>query len=330
MITMRRAVSSEAKPLVCLYSESGRGKTKSALLLAKGFTGSMERVAMIETESGRGEAYASDPVVGGYNVISLREDFAPKRYGEAIALAERMKVDALIVDSGSHEWEGLGGVIALAAKNQEAGRKGPLVWQMPKIEHQREFLARLLQTPIPLVIACLRAKFPMMEATARDVERWEAAGKPGGERARPKVGEWMRSWQLEPKQSDDFLFECFVHGWIDEAHRLHVTKYTLDEEMRNVFIDGEAITVETGERLAAWAKRQGATVPAKNLEPVEVEYITGDQKRILESAAKERGIPIERFLGKARVATFAELPASEYDEALAWVYRQPKNATPPK
>jgi hypothetical protein len=34
---------------------------------------------------------------------------------------------------------------------------------------------------------------------------------------------------LEPKQADDILFEMFVHGWIDQEHKLHVTKYTLPE-----------------------------------------------------------------------------------------------------
>src|SRR6185369_11287907 len=82
--TFRRAVASEAKPLIGLYSESGCGKTKRALLLAKGFTGDMASVGMIETEAGRGEAYADDPVVGGYNVLSIREDFSPKAYGQAI------------------------------------------------------------------------------------------------------------------------------------------------------------------------------------------------------------------------------------------------------
>ena len=42
--TFRRAITSEAKPLVGLYSESGCGKTKSALLIAKGFTGDMAKV----------------------------------------------------------------------------------------------------------------------------------------------------------------------------------------------------------------------------------------------------------------------------------------------
>lgn len=249
-ISIRPAVASEAKPLIGLYAESGKGKTKSALLLAKGFAGDMARVVMIETESGRGEAYADDPLVGGFQVISLRGDFSPSTYGAAIAEAERSLAKVLIVDSASHEWEGVGGVLAMAAANQAANKKGPIVWQQPKIQHQREFMGRLLQTPIPLVIVCMRAKYPMYEVKARHVEQWEAAGSPGN---RPKIGEWARHWALEPKQADDILYEMFVHGWIDDEHRFRGTKYTL-EVLRQVLVDGEPISAATGERLGAWSQ----------------------------------------------------------------------------
>jgi hypothetical protein len=179
----RKAVASEAKPLVGLYSESGCGKTRSALLLAKGFVGDMSQVAMIETESGRGEAYADDPVVGGYNVLSLRSDFSPHSYGEGIKAAEQASMRALIIDSASHEWEGAHGVLDMAAENQAAGKKGVLVWQQPKILHAREFMLRLLQTPIPLVIVCMRAKYPMEEKIVN--------GKK----------DWVRSDKLAPKQA---------------------------------------------------------------------------------------------------------------------------------
>lgn len=336
MLRIRRAAASEAKPLVGLYAESGRGKTKSALLLAKGFAGDMSRVVMVETESGRGEAYADDPVVGGYSVISLRENFAPKVYGEAIAEAERAKPAVLIIDSASHEWEGVGGVLAMAAANQEAGKKGPLVWQRPKIDHQREFMLRLTQTPIPLVVVCMRARYPMYEVTARHVEKWEEAGKPGGDKARPKVGEWARSWALEPKQSDDILFEMFVHAWIDEEHKLHVTKYTLDAEMREVFRDGEPITVETGARLAAWttknpadrgrpvSSRTGAVTPAiENPRPAGPdELVTPDEVASLESLCSRAGIPLDAITKRAGVAVLAEMKRADYQPAVAWVVKR--------
>jgi hypothetical protein len=233
--TFRPASRSQAKPLIGLYAESGAGKTMSALLLARGFVGPQGRIAMIETESGRGEAYA-DAIEGSYQVVSLRQDFSPRAYGQAITAAEEAGYDALIIDSASHEWAGAGGVLSMAAKNQEAGKKNMAVWQLPKGEHNLHFMLRLQQTPIPLVIVCMRAKYPMQEVY-RD-------GK--------KV--WERSASLEPIQADDILFEMFVHGWIDkERHAFHGTKYQLDS-LRAVLRDGEPISLDTGRALAEWSR----------------------------------------------------------------------------
>jgi hypothetical protein len=243
----RPAITSEAKPLIGLYSESGCGKTKSALLLAKGFAGDMSKVGMIETESGRGEVYADDPVVGGYKVLPIRDNFSPKVYGEAITEAGGAGLQVLIVDSGSHEWESSGGVLDMAAHNEAEGKKGVLVWQQPKILHAREFVLKLLSTSVPLVILCMRAKYPMKQII-----------KEGGKK------DWVRAEVVEPKQSEDILFEMMVHGWIDHEHRLHVTKWT-KESFKTVFVDNEPITVDTGKRLAEWAK--GATKKADGEPP---------------------------------------------------------------
>jgi len=239
-LSFRPAKRSEAKPLIGLYAESGAGKTLSALLLARGFVGPTGKVGMIETESGRGEAYADDPrVPGSYSVLSMRDDFSPVAFGEAIHAAEKDDCDALIIDSASHEWEAVGGVLHMAAQNEAAGKKGVLVWQQPKMDHSRHFMLRLLGTPIPLVIVCMRARYPMQEK-----------GK----------GNWQRSETLVPFQSDTILFEMFAHGWIDREHKFHGTKWTRDE-LKQVLREGEPITLETGQRLAAWAK--GGTTAAR-------------------------------------------------------------------
>lgn len=237
---VRPAKRSEAKPLIGLYSESGCGKTYTSLLLARGFVGSQGKIIMIETESGRGEAYADPkeyPEIGGYDVVSMRDNFSPEEYGKAITAAEQAKPDALIIDSASHEWEGAGGVLDMAAKNQASGKKGPIVWQQPKIQHQTAFMLRFMQTPIPLVILNMRAKYPMAEV-------------PDPRNPNKKV--WQRSDVLEPKQSEDILYEMFVHGWIDDNHNFHMTKCTA-KSLEAVFGQKKPISIETGQSLAQWA-----------------------------------------------------------------------------
>jgi hypothetical protein len=248
--SFRPASRTEAKPLIGLYAESGAGKTYSALILARGFVGPEGRIGMIETESGRGEAYADPaeyPEIGGYDVLSLRDDFSPAAYGKAITAAEMAGLDALIIDSASHEWESTGGVLDMAAKNLAGGKTGVLAWQAPKIDHKKHFMLRFMQTPIPLVILCMRAKYPMREIK-------------GGAKK-----EWVRSDKLEPTQADDILFEMFVHGWISQGdHKFHLTKCTA-KALEPVFRDGAPVTIETGQQLRAWAGGQAvARKPANN------------------------------------------------------------------
>lgn len=333
--TLRKAITSEAKPLIGLYSESGGGKTSQSLRLAKGFAGSMVDVWMIETESGRGEAWADDEEVGGYSVIPLRGNFSPREYGGAIAATEKAGAKVLIVDSASHEWEGVGGVLAMASDNQAGGSKGPLVWQKPKMEHQREFMLRLTQTPIPLVIVCMRAKYVMEEVTTAYLEKWRAAG---GQGKPPKVGDWARSKDLSPKQSEDILYEMFVHGWLDKEHAFHGTKYTLNV-LRQVFIDGQPITIETGKRLAAWAagrpqkesaaapaSSQVANLPDKTGTPATVaDFINPDAAIDIDDKLREAGIDKKEFLEAAGVTSLALLPAKNakgadsHKMALRWI-----------
>ena len=291
--SFRPAKRSEAKPLIGLYAESGCGKTWSSLLLARGFVGPNGKIGMIETEGGRGEANVGRDPVGQYLVRPIRGDFSPIEYGKALTDAEGEKLDALIIDSASHEWESAGGVLAMAAENQAKGMKGVLVWQQPKINHQRHFMLRLMQTPIPLVIVCMRAKYPMIQV------------KKDGKL------DWARSEQLEPKQADDILFEMFIHGWIDQGHNFHGTKYTLPE-LATVIQDGKPISIDTGRALAAWARGDqaspqvppAATTPAPSALDSKRESAAGGAGTLsLEDMAREaamRGRDVLRTFYKAQ------------------------------
>lgn len=307
--SFRPAAKTSAKLLVGIFSESGRGKTYSALLLARGFVGPNGTIAMIETESGRGEIYV-DVIPGGYQVCSIAGNFSPSEYGKAIDAAEKAKFGALIIDSASHEWESIGGVLDMAAENQASGKKGPLVWQKPKLEHAKHFVLRLMASPIPLVIVNMRAKYPMKEIV-KDGKK-----------------EWARSEHLEPKQSEDILYEMLVHGWIDEQHRYHVTKYPKAiPELRHVVRDGEPLSIETGQRLAQWAAG-GASAPAGQSsapsasQPSGAPDVRAKIKQALELAGESLRAQFNAALSDYEVATVDELTDANAAKALRWLNRE--------
>ncbi len=313
----RPARRSEARPLVGFYAESFAGKTLTSLLLARGFVGPEGRIAMIETEGGRGEAYVDMPAdwpahlsPGPYSVIPLRAGdeggFSPARYGEAIALAEKNKVDALIIDSASHEWEGTGGVLDMAEKNKAKGDKAVLVWQKPKMDHQRHFMLRFQHTPIPLVILCMRAKFRMVETTK---------------------GKWERSQQLDPIQADDILSDLFVHGWISKGdHAFHAGKLTRPD-LASVFLEGKPVGIDTGRRLAAWCR--AAELPTSHTEgaaraddAVAHARLLGDSAANLGMAAlqahwKNMGPSMQRLVGGAEQLEKWKVLAAQSDKESA-------------
>lgn len=243
---IRRATRQGVRPLIDLFGESGCGKTYSSLLLARGFVGPNGKICMIDTESGRGELYA-DVLPGGYDVLPLQPPFSPVRYVEALNAASAAGYAIVVVDSGSHEWEGAGGVLDMAAANEErSGKSGLHNWKTPKMEHAK-FVLALLQSPLP-VICCLRAKFKTRQA--------KIDGKTS----------IVKDDFTSPIQSDEFIFESTMHGEIMPDHSLRVTKCS-HPELRKCFPDGKPITVEHGERLAAWCaapngKRDCSPAPA--------------------------------------------------------------------
>lgn len=304
--SFRPALKAAAKLLIGIYATSGCGKTYSALLLARGFVGPSGRIGMIETESGRGEIYV-DAIPGGYSVLPMHGNFSPRAFGDAIKAAEDEKFDALIIDSASHEWESIGGVLDMAAENEKAGKKGPLVWQKPKIEHQKFFVSRMMNTPIPLVIVCMRAKYPMEQET-----------KPNGQK-----GDWRRSTKLEPKQSEDILFEMLAHGWISDDHNFHVTKYPkVDRQFAGVLVDGEPLSIATGERLSAWSKTRGAAPPARiatDADEGREDRITAAQIDEITSACKLSGVDVARVLKRAQIDKLSDMPSELFGRALSFV-----------
>ncbi|HMA26103.1 MAG: AAA family ATPase [Solirubrobacterales bacterium] len=167
----RDAVRKDVGLLILLAGGSGSGKTESAMRLATGLAGG-KVFGVIDTENGRALHKADDY---RFKHLALDEPFSPERYIEAVKLGDKMKLPVLAIDSGSHEWEGVGGVLDLQAEEFERmGRKDSArmaSWIAPKQRHKR-FVQTLLRSPAH-VILCLRAedKVEMVKEDGKTVVR---------------------------------------------------------------------------------------------------------------------------------------------------------------
>ncbi len=141
-----------ARLLVFLAGVSGGGKTYTALQLAYGLAkGVGKKVGFLDTESGRGRLYA-DEMPQPFLYAELPPPFSPARYVQAIEEFAKAGVEVLVIDSGSQEFEGIGGVQDIA----EAGNPRLPNWNKAKGEHKR-FMSAMLASPMHIIL-CLRAR----------------------------------------------------------------------------------------------------------------------------------------------------------------------------
>jgi len=83
------------------------------LLLAYGITEDWSKIAVIDTENNSASLYAD---LGDFNVLPLTEPYTPERYVEAITTCEKAKMEVIIIDSITHEWQGKEGCLELHQK----------------------------------------------------------------------------------------------------------------------------------------------------------------------------------------------------------------------
>lgn len=148
-----------ARMVIGLGGVSGGGKTYTALQLAWGMANyNSKKVGFICSENKRGRLYSDSLVdqntgeVQRFLIGDLTAPFSPQRYIDAIAAFEAAGVEVLVIDSVSHEFEGIGGLDDIA----HAGNPKNPNWNKAKAEHKR-FMNALLQSPMH-IIACMRAR----------------------------------------------------------------------------------------------------------------------------------------------------------------------------
>ena len=243
VIQIREAQRAGARLVIGLAGVSGSGKTYSALQLAYGLAnGNAKKVGLLDTENRRGSLYADalknkQGQVQRFLIGDLYAPFSPQRYVDAILEFQKAGVEVLVIDSGSHEWEGTGGCEDIA---NDGNPKNPR-WNEAKRQHKR-FMNTLLACDMHIIV-CLRAREKVKLVRRDGKTEYEPQG-------------------VLPVCEKNFLFELTASllMW-DEGKSQDVMK--CPAELRGILGRGtDYLTARDGLALRKWVEGGGQLDPA--------------------------------------------------------------------
>lgn len=222
---IRQAERKQAKMKMGLQGPSGSGKTYSALLLAHGLTEDWTKIVVIDSEQHSSDLYAG---LGNYNVLHLEPPFEPERYIKAIEICEKAGMQVIIIDSISHEWDGIGGILDI-----HGNMIGNSFTNWSKVTPRHNaFVQKILQCNCH-VIATIRSK--------QDYVLSEKNGKHVPE----KIG-------LKGITRDGLDYECTLVFELDLKHNAVATK-----DRTGLFMDKPQfiISPSTGAKIREWCNQ---------------------------------------------------------------------------
>lgn len=228
ILQIRPVERSSAKLVIGLAATSGEGKTYTALLLALGLAGGdPSRVGLLDSENRRGSLY-SEIFDKPFMIGDLVPPFSPKRYIEAMREFADTGIEALVVDSMSHEHEGEGGLEEIANAPKKNGEPRLIAdWITAKREHKK-FMNTLLFLPCH-VVACFRAR----------------------EKTDFKNPKEPRSMGLQPICEKNVLFEMTASFLLRNQGRDH-DEIKLPECLRPILDHKGYFTADDGAKLRDW------------------------------------------------------------------------------
>lgn len=235
---------------VALTGPTNCGKTFSAMRLARGIAGPNGKIAVLDTEAGRTLHLKND---FKFDAMVMEPPFRPKLFAEAAKSAEDAGYNALLIDSASQEWVGVGGVLDWQAEElrrlverqrENARRNGwnfdegkaadkmkALSWADPKVGH-KAMVYDLLQRRIPIIFSI----------------RGEETFDPETKKTHFK---WVCEKSLPFEVTVSFRLAQDAKGIIDLSDK---TSYKMEGAHAEIFKHGEQLSEKHGEALARWAR----------------------------------------------------------------------------
>jgi hypothetical protein len=222
-----------AKLVIALAAQTGDGKTFTALLLALGLAGGdPSKVGLIDTENRRGSLYSdifdTPTKKRPFLIGDLMPPHSPSRYIGAMRQFAERGIEALVIDSCSHEHEGTGGLEEIAHAPKANGEPRKIAdWITAKREHKR-FMNAMLHLPCH-VIACFRA---------REKFDFKDPNKP-------------RSLGLQPITEKNVMYEATASFILRDRGYVH-EEIKLPECLRPILGQEGYFTTEHGKQLREW------------------------------------------------------------------------------
>ena len=214
---------------IALSGPSGSGKTYTALTLA---TALSDKVAVIDTERGSASKYVG---LNGWAFDTVQPDsYAPLSLVELLGLAAGNDYGCVVIDSLSHYWMGVDGMLEQADRRAK-GNNSFSGWKEVRPE-ERRMIDALVSFP-GHVIATMRSK---TEYVVEENER--------GKKVPRKVG-------LKPEQREGVEYEFDVVGDMDLDNTLTVVKSRIHTLAKAVIpMPGEEFAATIQEWLSDGAK----------------------------------------------------------------------------
>jgi energy-coupling factor transporter ATP-binding protein EcfA2 len=231
---IEKAIRKSLPAVICLYGESGSGKTFSALKLAHGLVANAKnnRVCVIDTENHRASHYDAD---FDFDVINLESPFSSSKFIEAIKLAQNENYGAIIIDSISHEWDGIGGAVYQADNSSLKNKIA--VWQEPKKEHKK-LMDFILSSKCHFIL-CTRAKAKTKQ-----------------------VGKEIIEDGIVPIQEKTFLYDMLAVFHMYNKGQVEITKCPKNLQLNITNFLNEA----HGKVIADWVNDAGASIDLEKLQ----------------------------------------------------------------
>ncbi len=222
---LKKSSRQKAKIRLALQGPSGSGKSYSALLIAVGLCKSFEKVAVIDTENHSSELYSH---LGGFNVVNLEAPFTTERYIEAIQLCERSGMEVILIDSITHQWDGVGGILQTHASMQGNSFTN---WGKLTPRHNA-FVQAILQSSCHVIV------------TIRSKQDYALSEK-NGKQVPEKIG-------LKGVTREGMDYEMTLVFNLDIKHNAVATK-----DRTGLFMDQPefVITSAIGEQILAWCQQ---------------------------------------------------------------------------